>query len=297
MVQDFTASMRELWDSDHGEILGIYSPAERMCGKIAEQALKANGGKSFTYLEAGLLEGMDIDPYGSIVFQDSADTLSTLTLNKTSQYTFRQEEDEEGRYQAFDSFRATHFKASVLEHYRKTNGEFFFEIFKSATNRYDDGDLEGTAGNPITLSKTNIDSFAFELSAKLEEEGEEGGGFSTALTPKLLSKVNLAAFGSGAKPTDDAFKGMLNLGIENSFAGSYFEVDFYKTTLIPQGQKITYTDNPTAAKTFTFNGVVLTAVAALNGGDGEFLIAATDDETYANMASLLINPAIDTAGA
>ena len=297
MAQDFTASMRELWASDHLQIDGLYSPAERLSGKIAEKELQATNGNSYTYLQIGINEGTDIDPYGDTVVQDSSDTKTTLVLDKTSQYDFHQEEDEKGRYQAFDSFKETHFKASVLEHYRKTNGEFFFQVFNSATNVFDDGNLGGTAGNPITMTSSNIDDFAFELSAELEEQAEMGGGFATVLPPKQLAKLNLAAFGSGSSPAGDAFDGKLNLGIENSFVGSYFETDFYKTKLVPTGKKITYTDQPADTNTLVVDGVTITMVASLTGGDGEVLIGADADATYANLIALLNNPAINTANA
>ena len=297
MAQDFTASMRQLWASEHDKIDGLYSPAERLCGKEAEASLRSSGGNSYTFLEIGLNEGMDIEAYGDLTVQDSSDTISTLTLNLSSQYSFHQEEDEKGRYQAFDSFRAQHFKGSVLEHYRKTNSEFFFKAFLDAEINFDDGDLGGTAGNPITITKDNIDDVAEDLSAELEEESEMGGGFAIVLTPKQLAKLKLSAYASGAAPVADALHGKMKLGIENSYLGSYFETDFYKTNLMPQGQEVTYTGQPTAGQSFIINGVTYKAVASLTGGDGEFLIEATADGTYTNAVTLANNPTIDNAKA
>ena len=105
-AQDLSNAFREEWSPTMEELTGQFTVSKNICGKVAEGFLSANGGDSFNYLTIQENETQDIDPYVDQTIGDSQITVDQMVLSETSEYVFKQEEDEKGLLEVFQSFFA-----------------------------------------------------------------------------------------------------------------------------------------------------------------------------------------------
>jgi len=294
--QDLSNGFKENWADALKQLLGQYNVSASLCGKEANAALSANTGDSYNYLTVSEQAAGDIDPYVEQTAVDATITVDQMVLNLTSEYTFRQEEDEKGLAQTYESFFARQSEAALKAHNKDIDGNFFAVAFQNTSYVYDAEDLTGgAAGAAITVTSSNIDEISFNSQALISEQAQEGGNISIVLPPRGIAALGTSAYGNGSNVSDSAYRGGLTSQLNNGRVGSFFGVDYYQSLFLPHFYELTYTGQPADTQTVVVKGVTITFVASLTGGNNEVLIGADEDATYTNLVALLNNSSGSTA--
>ena len=295
--QDLSNGFRENWSPTLENFLGQYNVSAELCGKVAEGVLAANGGDSYNYLTVAEGESGDINPYTEAAADDATVTVDLMVLNLTSEYKFKQEEDEKGLSQTYESFFGRQGEAALKAHNKDIDGNFFAIAFQNAENVFDEGDVieGGSAGTPVTIAKANIDQVAYNSQALISESAQEGGALAFVGDTRVIGTLGVSGFANGASVSDRQYSRGLTAQLNNGHVGGFFGLEFYQSLFIPHAYKLTYTGQPADTETMVIGGITLTMVATLTGGDGEVLIGADEDATYTNLVALLNNPSGSTA--
>lgn len=171
----------------------------------------------------------------------------------------------------------------------------------NANSYVDAGDVGGSAGTAITLTTSNVLSVYGSALRKLQAKDVKiagigdpridttgtlkgnqkpggSGGFAN-ISPHFNEQLNLAVSGRATERGDLVGK--------NGYVNTYFEFDNFVTTNGYWVGVAGIATNPTDTDTMTINGVVITFVATLTGGNSEIHIASSVDITRANLATWL----------
>lgn len=150
----------------------------------------------------------------------------------------------------------------------------------NAFDTFDDGDLGGTAGNPITLIPTgtseNVGKTFSDLQAKLVSNNiEENGDLVLVIDPYTASAINQNILGKNIALTD--------LTLKNGYAGPILSFKTFISNNLTFTGILTLTEQPSNTNTVTIGTVVFTFVSSLGSTAGNVLIGNDAAASQANL--------------
>ena len=159
------------------------------------------------------------------------------------------------------------------------DGDIFNEV-TSAYAAFDDGDIAGTAGNPITLSTTNAINVFTTLQAKLRAHNvEENGNMAVVIDPYHAAIIYQTIIGKELSLSETTLK--------NGYAGPVLGYKVYLSNNLKATVVLGLATNPTANDTVTVAGVTFKFVAAVGTTAGNVLIGVDADASRANLEAAI----------
>lgn len=225
--------------------------------------------------------------------QGYTEASETLTVNQTPAILLRADKWDVLQHKSNLQQRLANDGMRAIN--KHIDADYLAEV-ASATSTVDDGDVGGSAGTPITLDSTNIIQIFAAAQRKLQLQdvdivGEKdprpqagnqkpGGasGFAN-LNPWVNEQL---VYSLGTRETVDG-----DMTSRAAYKRTYFEFDNFVTTNGYWTGTLKMETNPTDTDTVVINGVTVTFVATLTGGDSEIHIASTVDITRANFVEWL----------
>lgn len=160
-----------------------------------------------------------------------------------------------------------------------------FNLFDQAFDTLDDGDVGGTAGNPVAASATNIASIVANAKAKLRgNDVEEDKGIFCVLGPDDLAIFEIYLAGAGFRTADEMINN--NRKYTNGFVGKFFSTYFYTSNNLTFTAKLAIGTNPTADETVSVNGVTFKFVASPSAA-GDVDLGANATASIANLVAAI----------
>lgn len=261
---------------------------EKLRGKIAHNAL-SKGGAGKTYNYDNTPEGKArVNTRGSdnnIQVFTNAET--SLVINRDFEYSFTQNEFDQKLYQNAGDFLMKHFKTARKELNALMDGDFLGEVSKS-TITIDDGDMGGTAGDPIDVATRTAKKTLAKAKAKVANVSGTYDNMSIAATPDVLAEFETEGASSGFNYADAIMK--------NGFLGmNMLGVSFFVSNQVLHELELAFAGQPANGTTFTVKGQTFTAVSAIGAAAGNFLIGVSADVTKANLVAFINDPSTTSA--
>lgn len=157
------------------------------------------------------------------------------------------------------------------------------DVFNEVTNAYatfGDGDIGGTAGNPITLSTTNAVQVITTLLAKLQANNQENNGdFVIVMDPYMASIINQTVIGKSIE--------MAGTALKNGYAGPLVGFQTYISNNLKGTATLNVATTATAGDTVTINGVVFTFQAAVGATAGNVVLGANATASRQNLIAAI----------
>lgn len=164
------------------------------------------------------------------------------------------------------------------------DGKFLAEV-ANASYTLDDSSFGGTAGDPVTLSASNLLKWFTLAKATLNNNNVEEGEWFTVVTPNVEALMTQAMINQGYKKADDSMSGT---GQGNGYLCRFMDFDIYSSTQVYHVNKWTSTAIMTDTDTITIAGVTFTADAdGAAVGAGHFSIQASEDLCYAQLVEAI----------
>jgi hypothetical protein len=273
MANSLTALNKEMWDAELQEELEKKLVALKTCQTtIGDEGDTINKPYRSRHLGQAYSKGTDFS------VQDLTVTNEQLSINKVECVPVYIDKVDEVQ-NSWDA-RNEYTPDFVQDLLRRIDGNILAE-YDNADQDIDDGDIGGTSGNNITVASSNVHKVIGAAKRKLRNKFVEGNLFMT-VGPSFAEQLEILF---GLKDTgkgDDV--------LQNGFMGFFFGMEIYVSTNLTYTATWTPANNPTNAGTITINGVTITFVSALSGGDGEVLIGGATANTIDNLVSLLNDP-------
>jgi hypothetical protein len=164
---------------------------------------------------------------------------------------------------------ATYVDASILSEAQNAFADF------------DTGNLttSSSSGVPISLSTSNVAQMLTQSYARLDSNNVEMSNLAWVVDPYVVSIIAQHPLGKDTTLADAVFR--------NGFTGNVFNAEMYVSNNLTGEAVLGMATNPTDGDTITINGVVITFVDTLSGGDAEIHITASVDATRANLVEWL----------
>jgi len=213
----------------------------------------------------------------AVSIQDITATDETLTIATTKEISFYVDTIDkiQNMYNSAD-------ERSQRAAYRLSNdidGDFLSQV-ENATNDFDDGDIGGTAGNPIALTSSNtVKSFSL-LKAMMNKNNIEGDKpWDVVMDPATASFIEQQVVANGFNTAD--------LTLKNGYAGDFLGFNCFVSNNLLHETILTAAGTIVADNTITVAGVTFTIKAAPSVA-GEVDLGASDEISLTNIA-LAIN--------
>lgn len=157
------------------------------------------------------------------------------------------------------------------------DGRVFAEV-DNANQSFDTGDLTTLVSNgtPITLSSTTVPQLASRAPAKLRKANQTLTNLCFVVDSYAASDMVQYLLGKNIDLAGSVFA--------NGYSGDVSNAKMYVSENLMGEALLAMATNPSDTNTITYNGVVITFVAALTGAASEIHIASTVDITRANLA-------------
>lgn len=198
----------------------------------------------------------DVTRYSDRTIAELSDSAETITINKQKAVDFKLDSWDKLQMAPLQ-VGETAGKQCALKLRRYIDADIFNETL-NAFDSFDDGDIAGTAGNPITLSTTNLPLVVSDLQAKLLANNiEENGDLVLVIDPYAASIVNQTIIGKNIALTD--------LTLKNGYAGPLVGFKTYISNNLTFTGILTLTEQVSEGNTVTIAGVVFTFNATPSG--------------------------------
>jgi len=265
---------------DHVEKMSVF---EKLRGKIAHNAL-SRGGAGKTYNYDNTPEGKArVNTRGADnTIQTFTNTQTQLVVNRDFEYSFTQNEFDAKLYQNAGDFLLKQYKSARKELVSLMDGDFLGEVSKSDIT-IDDGDMGGTAGDPIVIATRTAKKVLAKAKAKVANSSGEYADMSLAATPDVLAEFETEGASAGFNYADAIMK--------NGFLGmNMLGVGFYVSNQARHQIGLTFSGQPSNGQVITIKGQAFTAVSSIGSAAGNFLIGGDADATKANLVALINAP-------
>lgn len=160
-------------------------------------------------------------------------------------------------------------KQCALKLRRYIDADILYETV-NAYDTFDDGDIAGTAGNPITLAagaSENISTTFTNLAAKLQANNvDDNGDMVLVIDPYIAALINQLIIGKNISLTD--------LTLKNGYAGPLLGFKVYISNNLTSTAILTLTEQPSNTNTVVINGVTFTFVSSLGSTAGNVEIGS-----------------------
>ena len=217
------------------------------------------------------------------------DSAETLTVNLEKEIAFHL---SDGEVTQTGPLKAMQFAGKELA--RKLaidlDGRCFAEVL-NASYTFDNGDLTtgSASGTPITLNSTTVPQITTRLGAKLRNRNNQEVMTNMALVVDSYAASDISQF-IISKNID-----LAGAVFKNGYAGDVSTAQMYISENLTGTAVLTTATNPTAADTFTINGVTWTFRATPSVA-GEIDIGADADATRVLIAAAINNSNAYAAG-
>uniref|UniRef100_A0A6H1ZD01 Putative coat protein n=1 Tax=viral metagenome TaxID=1070528 RepID=A0A6H1ZD01_9ZZZZ len=168
------------------------------------------------------------------------------------------------------------------------DAEFLYEV-TNAGDTIDDGDLGGTAGNPIAVSVSNISNIIAKINRKLDQNNvdmERANRFMV-LSPQFYDFLWSYIAGKETLLGDKTG--------EFGNMGRYGGLELFMSNNLTASAVWTPADNPADEATITISGVVFTFQSVIGTTAGNVLQTTSTAVTLDNLVDLINNPTSSTA--
>ncbi len=219
-------------------------------------------------------EVRDVTRYSDRNIAELGDSAETIVVNKQKAVDFKLDSWDQLQMKPLQ-IGETAGKQCALKLRRYIDADILAETL-NGFDSFDDGDIGGTAGNPITLTTTNLPLVISDLQAKLISNNiEENGDLVLVVDPYVGSIINQTIIGKEISLTD--------LTLKNGYSGPLLSFKVYISNNLTFTGILTLSAQPVATNTVTIAGVVFTFVAAVGATAGNVLIGADAAATQANL--------------
>ena len=165
--------------------------------------------------------------------------------------------------------------------YRLANdidGKVLAEV-SNANVSMDDGDIGGTAGNPISLTIANCLNTVMTAGAKLTANGcEMDKTWALVVSPKIASII--------AQTVAADWFSLADLALKNGYAGNFAGYNVYSSNNLAHSRTISFS-TVVATDEITVAGVKFTFVASIGSTAGNVLKWANDAAALTNLAAAI----------
>ncbi len=239
--------------------------------KIGNTRLKSNLDWGTTVqrniLDLSETQVRDVTRYSDRTIAALSDDAETIVVNKQKAVDFKLDSWDKLQLKPLKVGEAAG-KQCALKLRRYIDADIFAEVL-NGFDSFDDGDIAGTAGNPITLSTTNLPLVISNLQAKLISNNiEENGDLVLVIDPYVASIINQTIIGKNIALTD--------LTLKNGYAGPLLGFKTYISNNLTYSGILNIATNPSETNTVTIAGVVFTYNATPSGA-GSVNIGADAD--------------------
>jgi len=217
-----------------------------------------------------------------VTVQDVVATDEYLVVNKSKEATVYIDEIDvkQNKYDAANKYidRMTYALRKDID------GAFLKEVI-NAEYQMDDGDMGGTAGNPVTVSVANVFSLFTYTEAKMNANDiEDTKPWFFVITPEVKAAIQQTNLVNWFNQADAALRGTLK-GM--GYLGTWGNFNIFVSNNVAHSNKVTVS-SLAASDTLTINGVTITFKAA----------PAAAGECKPTMAALegMLNGVMATAG-
>ena len=270
---------------DHIKNMTVF---EKLRGKLAHNAL-SKGGAGKTYNYDNTPEGKArVNTRGADnEIQTFTNTESSLTINLDYEYSFTQNEFDAKLYQNAGDFLLKQYKTARKELIAMMDGDFLGEVSKSDIT-IDDGDMGGTAGDPIDVAARTARKVLSKAKAKVANSSGEYANMSIVASPDVLADFETEGATAGFNYADAIMK--------NGFLGmKMLGVSYYVSNNARHEVTAVFAGQPSNDETFVIKGQTFTAVSSIGTTAGNFLIGANAAATINNLVALINDPATTSA--
>ena len=286
-TNDFSAVYAQVFGKleDHVKKMTVF---EKLRGKIAHNAL-SKGGMGKTYNYDNTPEGYArTNTRGSDnEIQVFTNSQTQLVINRDFEYSFTQNQFDQKLYQNAGDFLLKHYKDARKQLLALMDGDFLGEVTKSDIT-IDDGDMGGSAGDPISVATRTAKKVLAKAKAKVANSSGEYADMSLVATPDVLADFETEGASAGFNYSDAIMK--------NGFLGmDMLGVGFYVSNQVSHNLALTWAGQPSNGDTIIIKGQTYTAVSSIGTTAGNFLIGASADATKDNLNGLLNNPSTTSA--
>ena len=191
-----------------------------------------------------------------VTVQDVVATDEYLVVNKSKEATVYIDEIDvkQNKYDAANKYidRMTYALRKDID------GAFLKEVL-NAEYSMDDGDMGGTAGNPVTVSVANVFSLFTYTEAKMNANDiEDTKPWFFVITPEVKAAIQQTNLVNWFNQADAALRGTLK-GM--GYLGTWGNFNIFVSNNVAHSNKVTMS-SVAAADTLTINGVTITFAAA-----------------------------------
>jgi hypothetical protein len=158
------------------------------------------------------------------------------------------------------------------------DARFLYEVFNAA-DTIDDGDIGGTAGNPITLTKANAFSVLLAINQKADSNDLPMEGRKQVLSPQFKRLLVERLEGKESLLGDKTG--------ENGNIGRYDGLEFYLSNNVATSARWTPANDPSDGDTITINGITFTAETSTLDAAGKFASGTNTATTLIALADFI----------
>ncbi len=234
--------------------------------------------------------------YTEITPQDISGTDQTLTVDNQLAWLFQV--DDLDQIQANLELGPTYSRTAVVGMANAIDSDMLAEVV-NATSTIDNAYLGGTAGDPITLTGSNVGTVFSGVQQKLAEQNISLTDLWGGVDPATAATIE-----SGIAARETNWLG--DEATRNGYMGNrfkFFSFDAYMTNNYLSSRVLAMATNPTNGDTVTITlgtvygsvACVFTFVSSIGSTAGNVLIAGTADLTRANLVALINAPGTTTA--
>ena len=283
----FTGTFRQIFADTVEELLGQFCTYEKLRGTEAHMALKKSKGNVYKYLTLTEGTAQDYTQYSDMTIDATTVGADTLTLTYKPAYTFNLDMYDEMTHQAAGSILSRQSQTAFKKMAEDLEGRFFLTgVTETSVNDFDDGNIGGSDGTSITWNTANIPKIFSEAKALVTVNSGMVSPCAMVITPGQLAEIEQSGYSNAFRNADSIFINGLKVG-QNGYVGHLFGVEVFFSTFLPHSYTITYTGQPTTADPLTLNGLTYTAIGTIGTTAGNFLIAGSEDLTYANLVEIV----------
>ncbi len=151
---------------------------------------------------------------------------------------------------------------------------------RNAAATFDDGDIGGTPGNPITLTTANAIQVISTMLAKLQAANQENNGdFVIVMDPFMAGIINQTVIGKSIE--------MAGTALKNGYSGPLVGFSTYVSNNLTGYAELKVATQATAGDTVTVGGVTFTYVTPIGATPGNVLIGADATASRQNLMNAI----------
>lgn len=224
------------------------------------------------------------DRYADVTNYDVTRTDESLTINSEYVVSFRMAAKD--NFQASPKLIADEAENQAQILSDQIDSDVLGEIFNAAST-VDDGSIDGTAGDGITLAEANVYKIPNAVTKKFQRLNVNNGTMRAVVSPDYMEIRNNSVT---SRATDLGDKAVIK-----PYRGEYGGYEHYVSNLIAGSAVITWGATPTDGDIIVLEGQTFTAKTTLGSTAGNFTIGANAAAAKLAFETLVNDPTTTTA--